>query len=252
LTYEISLIEYTRQDEVNHPYLERVMWVSLNTKSANEKVGPIPVSTTEEGSCPTECPLKGTDCYARFGPLGMHWRKIGEGGRGDNWDSFCKRVERFPKGQLWRHNQAGDLPQDENGRIDSVKTEKLGRASAHTKGWTYTHYDPTDSQNREAIVSLNKAGGLTVNLSADNMAEADEYSKLGIGPVVVILPQDAPTRGNKTPLGLPIVVCPAQTQDTMTCDQCKLCQVRDRKSIVGFLAHGTAKKRLSHKLESQE
>lgn len=224
------------------------MWVSLNPVSGNRKVGPIPVSTTEEGSCPNECPLKGTDCYARFGPLGMHWRKVGEG-RGDNWDSFCKRVERFRKGQLWRHNQAGDLPQDENGRIDSVKTEELGRAAAHTNGWTYTHYDPTDSHNREAIASLNKTGGLVVNLSADTMAEADQYVQLGIAPVVVILPQDAPTRGNKTPSGCPIVVCPAQTQETMTCDQCRLCQVRDRKSIVGFLAHGTAKKRLSAKLE---
>lgn len=228
------------------------MWVSLTPVSKNVKVGPIPVSTTEEGSCPTECPLKGTDCYARFGPLGMHWRKIGDGGRGDNWDAFCDRVRKFRKGQLWRHNQAGDLPQDENGRIDSEKTTALGLASAHTKGWTYTHYDPTDSQNRGAIKSLNESGGLTVNLSADSMTEADQYVQLGIAPVVVILPQDAPTRGNKTPLGIPIVVCPAQTQETMTCDQCRLCQVRDRKSIVGFLAHGTAKKRLSGKLENHD
>ena len=228
------------------------MWVSLNMKSANVKVGPIPVSTTEEGSCPIECPLKGTDCYARFGPLGMHWRKIGEGGRGDNWDSFCERVKTFRKGQLWRHNQAGDLPQDDDGRIDREKTAKLSEAAKKTKGWTYTHYDPMISQNRDAIASMNESGGMVVNLSADNMAEADQYVQLAIGPVVVILPQDAPTRGNKTPLGVPIVVCPAQTQETMTCDQCKLCAVRDRKSIVGFLAHGTAKKRLSQKLESPE
>jgi hypothetical protein len=225
------------------------MWVTLTPVSGNVKVGPIPVSTTEEGSCPNECPLKGTDCYARFGPLGMHWRKIGEGGKGDNWTAFCGRVRKFHKGQLWRHNQAGDLPQDENGKIDSTKTAELAKAAKHTKGWTYTHYDPTDSQNREAIASLNESGGLTVNLSADSMAEADQYVQLGIAPVVVILPQDAPTRGNVTPGGCPIVVCPAQTQETMTCDQCRLCQVRDRKSIVGFLAHGTAKKRLSAKLE---
>jgi len=65
------------------------------------------------------------------------------------------------------------------------------------------------------------------------------------------LPIDAPDRGNKTPDGIPIVVCPAQTQEEMSCDVCKLCQVRDRKSIVGFKAHGTAKKRLSKKLTFQ-
>lgn len=224
------------------------MWVSLNMKSGNVKVGPIPVSTTEEKSCPTECPLKGTDCYARFGPLGMHWRKIGEGGRGDNWSAFCRRVSKFVKGQLWRHNQAGDLPQNENGKIDSEKLAELTKAAAHTRGWTYTHYDPTDSHNADAIAAANESGGLTVNLSADSMAEVDQYSKLGIGPVVVTLPSDTPHNGNKSPEGLTIVICPAQTQETMTCEQCQLCAVRDRKCVVGFLAHGTAQKRLSAKL----
>lgn len=227
------------------------MWVTLANKSSNRKVGPIPVSMTEKASCPTECPLKDTDCYARFSYLGIVWNKLSDKKIGDNWTAFCNRVRKFPIGQLWRHNGAGDLPQDENGKIDRDKVSELGRASAHTKGWTYTHYNPLDSHNQEAIKSLNESGGLTVNLSADSMAEADQYVQLGIGPVVVILPQDAPIRGNKTPEGCPIVVCPAQTQESMTCDQCRLCQVRDRKSIVGFLAHGTAKKRLSGKLENE-
>lgn len=225
------------------------MWVSLNMKSGNVKVGAIPVSTTEEASCPTECPLKDTDCYARFGPLGMHWKKVREGGRGDNWSAFCTRVRTFQKGQLWRHNQAGDLPKNQAGKIHKSKALQLAKASAHTKGWTYTHYDPTDSHNREAIRKLNQSGGLTVNLSADSMEEADQYVQLGIGPVVVTLPENTPTLGNRTPSGVHIVICPAQTQETMTCEQCRLCAVGTRKSVVGFLAHGTAKKRLSTKLE---
>jgi len=224
------------------------MWVSLNMISGNRKVGAIPVSTTEEKSCPTECPLKGTDCYARFGPLGMHWRKIKEGGRGDNWTAFCRRVMKFPISQIWRHNQAGDLPQNKNGKIHKTKALQLSKASEHTKGWTYTHYDPTDSHNREVIKKMNSVNGMTVNLSADTLEQADEYANLAIGPVVVTLPANTPHRGNKTPLGVPIVICPAQTQDEMACSQCKLCQVRDRKSIVGFLAHGIAQKRLSAKL----
>jgi hypothetical protein len=224
------------------------MWVTLNPKSGNRKVGAIPVSTTEEGSCPAECPLKDTDCYARFGPLGMHWRKIGPDGRGDNWDAFCERVEKFEDGQLWRHNQAGDLPQRKDGKIAARKAKKLSQAAQHTNGWTYTHYDPTDEHNRKVIEAMNAVSGMTVNLSADSLTEADQYAKLGIGPVTVTLPKDAPERGNKTPDGLPIVVCPAQTQENMSCEQCKLCQVKERKSIVGFLAHGTASKRLSERL----
>jgi hypothetical protein len=178
----------------------------------------------------------------------MHWSKVKEGGRGDNWTAFCNRVRKFITGQLWRHNQAGDLPQRADGKINRRKAMQLSRASSHTKGWTYTHYDPTDQHNAGVIRDMNQAGGMTVNLSADSLAEADEYSALNIGPVCVTLPNDVPDRGNTTPNGLPIVICPAQTVDEMSCEQCKLCQVRDRKSIVGFKAHGTASKRLSKKL----
>lgn len=225
------------------------MWVHLTPKSSNRKVGDIPVSTTEEASCPSECPLNGTDCYARFGPLGMHWQKVREGLRGDNWTAFCKRMRKFAAGTLFRHNQAGDLPQNKSGKIHLSKLRQLVAAVKHLRGWTYTHYDPTDSHNAKAIAEAN-ANGFTVNLSADNLTEADEYVKLDIAPVTVILPRDAKPRGNRTPNGLPIVVCPAQTQESMSCKQCKLCQVRDRKSIVGFLAHGIAAKRLSSKVAS--
>ena len=226
------------------------MFVSLTMKSKNVKTGEIPVSTTESASCPHTCPMRETDCYARFGPLGMHWRKVGEGMRGDNWTGFCRRVMRFDVGQLWRHNQAGDLPQRADGRIHSRKLAQLSRVCAKRllRGWTYTHYDPTDSHNAKAIAETNARGGLTINLSADSMADADSYKSLGIGPVVVVLPEDTPHRGNRTPAGHPITICPAQTNESMSCEQCKLCQKRDRIVIVGFLAHGTAKKRLSASL----
>ena len=228
------------------------MNVSLTMKSGNRKVGPIPVSTTSADSCPDSCKQKGTDCYARFGPLGMHWQKVTEGKRGDQWDMFCRAVERFPDGQLWRHNQAGDLPQTARGKIHSVKTRKLSKASQGKRGWTYTHHTPLDPHNAKVIKETNDRGGLTVNLSADSKTDADVYATLGIAPVVCILPSDAPARGNKTPGGIPIVVCPAQTVDSMSCDQCRLCQKRDRKSVVGFLAHGTASKRLSRKIQGGE
>jgi len=232
--------------------------VSLTMKSGNRKVGPIPVSTTSEGSCPSSCAMRGTDCYARFGPLGMHWKAVSNGKRGmDQWSLFCRAVSRFPDKQAWRHNQAGDLPKSKRGnrgvdRIHLGKLRQLSKASKHTTGWTYTHYDPTDSHNAKAIKETNERGGLTVNLSADSTADADIYAVLGVGPVVCVLPSDAPTRGNKTPGGIPIVICPAQTVESMSCDQCGLCRIRDRKSVVGFLAHGIASKRLSRKIQGGE
>jgi hypothetical protein len=113
-----------------------------------------------------------------------------------------------------------------------------------------THYDPTDAHNNSVINGMNEVGGLVVNLSADTMEQADTYHELGIAPVTVVLSEDAPNMGNKTPNGLPIVVCPAQTQEDMACNICELCQKRDRKSIVGFKAHGSRRKKLTAKLES--
>lgn len=230
------------------------MRVSVTMKSSNAKVGPIPVSTTEEDSCPSSCSLKNTDCYARFGPLGIHWRKVSDGIRGSQWSLFCSTVLKFCKNQLWRHNQAGDLPkcpESSTGTIDRIDVKKcreLSNSSRHTRGWTYTHYNPLDESNASIISEMNSVTGMTVNLSADTLQQADVYYDLGIAPVCVILPKNAPNLGNKTPNGRHIVVCPAQTNDNMTCEKCKLCQIRDRKSIVGFLAHGTASKRLSDKL----
>ena len=152
---------------------------------------------------------------------------------------------------MWRHNQAGDLPQNENGKLDSDKCEALADAASHTDGWTYTHYDPTDDHNNSVISGMNEVGGLVVNLSADTVEQADEYHELGIAPITVVLPEDAPNMGNKTPEGLPIVVCPAQTQEDMSCNICELCQKRDRKSIVGFKAHGSRRKKLTEKLVEQ-
>lgn len=222
------------------------MWVQLTPISANVKTGPIPVSTTEEKSCPTTCPLMGTNCYARLGPLGMHWRKVKEGKRGTNWDSFCERVKRFPKGQLWRHNQAGDLPGHKN-RLNRTKCLQLANANKDRRGFTYTHYRPT-KYNLPILARMNQEG-FTVNLSADNLTQADAYAKLGL-PTVVILPMDsvAPIR---TPEGRTVVICPAQTQDNVSCSTCQLCQVSKRKSIVGFLAHGSVAKRLSKILEEE-
>ena len=224
-------------------------WVHLTNVSGNRKVGPIKVTTSDKESCPSECGIK-AECYAGGGPLAIHWNKVREGERGDNWDGFVNRVKRFRKNELWRHNQAGDLPPNADGKLDADKCEALADAASHTDGWTYTHYDPTDAHNNSVIKGMNEIGGLVVNLSADTMEQADTYHELGIAPVTVVLPEDAPNKGNKTPNGLPILVCPAQIADEIACDTCKVCQKRDRKCIVGFKAHGSRRKKLTKKLAS--
>jgi len=213
--------------------------VALTAKSSNAKTGPIPVSTTTADTCPNSCPLKAKGCYAKGGPLAIHWRAITEGRRGGSWDAFCSSVSLLPEGQLWRHNQAGDLPG--NGEtIDSAALRQLVKANKGRRGFTYTHYLPTRS-NLAAIRAANK-GGFTVNLSADNLAEADQLAGKKAGPVVVVLPSDAPEK-TVTPEGRQVIACPAETRDSVTCASCQLCARADRHGIIiGFRAHGSGKK----------
>src|SRR6516162_5607019 len=100
----------------------------LTLKSSNKKTGPIPVSTTESSSCP-DCPLKNNGCYAEQQPLLGIWqetdagqwhnKKTGKLHRAVTIDEFCANVAALPEGQLWRHNQAGDLP-GKNNDIDEA------------------------------------------------------------------------------------------------------------------------------------
>ena len=214
----------------------------LTPKSKNAKTGPIPVSTSTATTCPDACPFKKNGCYADGGPLAMHWRKVTEGVRGDDWETFCDKIATLPEGQLWRHNQSGDLP-GEGDDVDEVALATLVDANKGKRGFTYTHKPPTGDNGR-AISSANRLG-FTVNLSANNAAHADELANLGVGPVVTVLPADFEGTKDTTPEGRPIAVCPAIYRDDVSCATCGLCQKRDRKVVVGFPAHGASKRKAS-------
>jgi len=166
-----------------------------------------------------------------------------------SWDQLCLTIRALPKGQLWRHNQVGDLPSvsNDNESIDLAMTKRLAKANRGRKGFTYTHKDPLREENDIAIKEANGLG-FTVNLSANSLVQADEYASLGIAPVVVTLTSDAP-KISFTPAGRKVIVCPAQQIDSLDCASCGLCQKSERSMIIGFRAHGVKKKALSLRLE---
>ena len=213
------------------------MQVHLTPKSANAKTGPIPVSTTSRESCPDTCPLKKAGCYADSGPLALHWNAVTEQQRGTDWQSFCDSIAALPAGQLWRHNQAGDLPH-QRGRIDAAALDLLVAANHGKRGFTYTHHDASLNADLLAVANMS---GFTVNLSANNLHHADALAESGL-PVVAVLPIEQ-TTNTKTPKGRAVVVCPATVRDDVSCATCQLCARADRAVIIGFPAHGTSAKK---------
>jgi hypothetical protein len=153
---------------------------------------------------------------------------------------FCDKIAALPDGQLWRHNQAGDLPG--NGlEIDGAALGDLVKANNGRRGFTYTHYNPASGRNAAYIKGAND-WGFTINLSANTPEHADKLAALGLGPVVTVLPIDQKENTN-TPGGRKIVVCPATIRDDISCATCKLCAVSDRSVIIGFPAHGSQAKK---------
>jgi hypothetical protein len=230
--------------------------VHLTLSSSNVKTGPIPVSTSGRSTCPDACPLKksngGKGCYGEGGPLSWHWSAVDRADRGATFDGLCDAIAGLPVGQVWRHNQVGDLPGDNN-HVNGALLGKLARANRGRRGFTYTHKPVLDEQsgpvenNRKAIAAANR-DGFVVNLSANGLAHADKLAALNIGPVVTILP-DSLGLNTKTPEGRRVVVCPAQVRKNVTCATCQLCSRGDRSVIVGFIPHGASKKHVAKMAE---
>lgn len=210
----------------------------LKLTSQNRKLGGIPCSITTASTCPPSCPLRGEGCYAEFGWVAAHWRRVSA--EGGSWRAFCRAVAALPAGQLWRHNEAGDLP-GTGARIDRRALGALVSANRGKRGFTFTH-KPMTAANQAAVRAA-VAGGFVINLSADSLRQADQLAALGIAPVAVVLPADAPALV-RTPAGRTVVTCLAETRG-LTCAECQLCAVATRKSIVGFRAHGQMHARVS-------
>jgi hypothetical protein len=177
----------------------------VTPRSANAKTGPIVVTTSAAKTCPPACPLKRT-CYAKGGPLALHWAAVSRGDRGAPWARFLADLSdalaKAPRGQIWRHNQAGDLP----GAGDRIDREALAaliatNATADARGFTYTHKPliaadaPKGAKGRAlaaanlAAVAESNANGFTINASANNLAHVDALADAldGRAPIVVVV-----------------------------------------------------------------
>ena len=232
--------------------------------SLNRKTGKIPVTYTEESSCPDSCPLKTTidkstgdkkynGCYAPFSFTGITWRRLSAMAiamRIITWRAFLGSIRKLPIGQVWRHNVAGDLPHQlfNRARIAARRVSEIVSANHERKGFTYSHYDVLSDtknaeHNREVIKRANRFG-FAINVSTDSHELADKALALGIGPVVTMLPSDATERDYETPNGNRIMLCPALWErDSLTCKTCKLCSLSSRTYVIGFKAHGSGKRK---------
>lgn len=215
--------------------------------TGNSKTGIMPVTTSSRDTCPDTCSLKERGCYAKYSFLGNYWNKLTDGKVKNalSYSELLKAITKLPKGQLWRHNQAGDLLHN-NGTIDGEKLKRLINANKDKRAIVYTHHLPSVGNNA-SLIKLANDNGLTINLSSDTLKQADEYVASGIAPVVTLL-QLGGDKVSYTPAGNKVVKCPADKAKGITCASCGLCALSNREYIIGFEVHGTAKKAINNSL----
>lgn len=213
------------------------MFVRFVPSSANKKTGRIPVSYSERATCPSTCPFYAKGCYAKYGPAAIVWRKVQDLGMA--WEAFCAQISNLPKGQLWRHNVAGDLPH-KNGQIDYLLLRKLILANKGKRGFTYTHH-ALDQHNRVCLENANGMG-FTVNVSTESVEQADTVMTEFNLPATAVVPSTESRRFYKTESGRKVIVCPATIHDKVNCSTCGICADAKRDAIVAFPAHGVAMK----------
>ena len=212
----------------------------LTAKSGNAKTGPMPVSTSSRATCPDSCPLKGNGCYADSGPLALHWNAVTAGTRGLPWPDFLQQIQSLPAGQIWRHNQAGDLYRPGNA-IGRKALEQLTEANRGKRGYTYSH-DKRTAATIQAFKAAT-ANGFTVNASCETVAAADGAIASGLRAVFIVPASETRTAWD-TPDGNRAVLCPAQRVDGVTCSTCQLCQSRPQHVAIAFQAHGSGRRKV--------
>jgi hypothetical protein len=218
--------------------------VGFVRKTMNPKLGPMPTSITSGETCPDACRLKDSGCFAEFGILAMHWREVSETGL--SWSSFLERVRSIPKGEVWRHNTAGDLP-GVNNRLDVAKLLDLVSANEGRRGFTYTA-KPLQTPNELSAVALANHKGFTVNVTAYGLDDLDAKRARSKLPTVVILPHYSDAWAT-SPGGAKVYVCPNEQDSKVTCASCQLCSRPERKVTIGFLAHGQWRARVDRLVE---
>ena len=211
----------------------------MTDPTKNRKLGSMLATIAPASTCPSSCPLRGRGCYAENFPLVRHWRRAAKAPT--SWGVFLAQVKALPKGSLWRWGQAGDLP-GKGERLDVRAFREIVDVNRGRRGFAYTRKHPSPAKVRD-FKEANRRG-FTVNLSTVNVDEADKRAKHEL-PLVTVLPHDESRRTLKTPAGQTVRVCPQQFEPSVTCMSCQWCATPKRRFVVGFLAHGTRRQKVS-------
>lgn len=204
-------------------------------KSGNTKTGPVALATYRtQTSCPTDCALMGSGCYAENNGFGGSPSPFGHAGRGqEGLEQLRERVAKVKPGQVIRLNVAGDYlladgtPDHEYIEVTNTIPEGVTVIS-YTHAWRRLQ----PSWFRDHV---------RPNASCDTLADVPVAAAAGWATVIV---DGDGSLADTTIDGRRFVACPYETNGRQ-CIDCKLCSRTNRPSAVVFTAHGSRRKKAS-------
>ena len=217
--------------------------------SANRKTGPVSVTHVSQVSCPPACALKGTlakpgPCYAEYWPQGIQTRQLNkvEGDSADAAEAEASAIDRLSGRRPLRLHVVGDCA------TPSAAWQVSGAATRYSARhgqpvWTYTH--GWRDVPRSAWRNVN------VLASCETLLQVTDAHARGYATCLVVVAHPADGRAELRD-GWCLIPCPAQTRDVQ-CTDCKLCwrdrELRDRRAVITFAAHGPGAPKLRKLLE---
>jgi hypothetical protein len=206
-----------------------IHWVAV---TADEKVGPVPVSYSPKETCPDTCSLKGGGCYAwGLFYLNILGKKVASGKLATSLTDALKN--RAAVARIVRHRVAGDSVGDVPGTIEECK--EVEAAGLINVGYTHSWREEPSQPLKQYF-----------RASCESVEEVMQARSNGWGATIII---DKDTSEEDIPYNLPngerAYLCPTQVEGNkgkISCNTCTLCKITPatiRKTVI-FKTHGSA------------
>lgn len=208
----------------------------FTAQSKNSKTGNVPTAWVGEskeeawGSC-EGCSLRGNGCYAWNGRVQFGFLNIVRSNRNGADKSIEFALEnRHKDAKMFRLTGIGDIGRCGDDIAASILS-KIDDAGLEPVGYTH-HW-------REDAVADTWKGVLMA--SCETEADADLAVSQGWRATMIV--NENVSKSFYTKAGNKVVICPAQTKEGVTCNDCRLCNGEKKAApIVAFQVHGNGTK----------
>ena len=222
------------------------LWTPTTTNRKTGRVPTLAVGATREESLAScrDCPLLKSNaadgkgrCYAQHGSPAMAHAQMVKTNRQDPTRYTFERAmnERYVSARMARFGSIGDpasIDHDTLRRwIDYVIDQGMS-----VVGYTHHWRDPANRWLRDHFMA-----------SCETFEQVDEAIEMGWRPAVVT-DQDYDATAQRAADGSPYLLCPAiastrKEGPKLTCNDCRLCDVKRNRQVIVFPNHGPTRRR---------